>query len=245
MPKLDLVNAKQIKGPSGEWLQAKGQGWSWNKPVVSAPPQIMSTSAQAPNFQSTVATVVAPSGIQPGDLLIFAIGLGVNDTGIVTPPGMTRLLNVPSTSPPSSDGAIYGKIATDAEPESYTFNWTSSTRYIVSALRIANAALPPHFAQPFTVGGSGAVATSPATEITGADALLLDFVILGNGLRTVSMASGMTQVYHNTHNATNPDRATLVIAQREVPAPQVIAPRAYGLAPNTTWGVGSLVLRSA
>lgn len=35
MPKLDLVNAQQIKSAAGEWLQAKGQGWSWSKP---APP---------------------------------------------------------------------------------------------------------------------------------------------------------------------------------------------------------------
>lgn len=34
MPKLDLVNAQQIKSAAGEWLQAKGQGWSWSKPAA-------------------------------------------------------------------------------------------------------------------------------------------------------------------------------------------------------------------
>jgi hypothetical protein len=33
MPKLDLVNAAQIRSQAGEWLQAKGQGWSWARPA--------------------------------------------------------------------------------------------------------------------------------------------------------------------------------------------------------------------
>lgn len=38
MPKLDLVNAVQIKSAAGEWLQAKGQGFTWAKPApVSVP----------------------------------------------------------------------------------------------------------------------------------------------------------------------------------------------------------------
>lgn len=38
MPKLDLVNARQIKSAAGEWLQAKAQGWTWTKPTVGGHP---------------------------------------------------------------------------------------------------------------------------------------------------------------------------------------------------------------
>ncbi|MCG6111338.1 MAG: hypothetical protein MEQ74_04005 [Paracoccus sp.] len=45
MPKLDLVNAQQIKSAAGEWLQAKAQGWSWAKPA--APPGDYDPDAEA------------------------------------------------------------------------------------------------------------------------------------------------------------------------------------------------------
>jgi len=45
MPKLDLVNAKQIKASAGEWLQAKGQGWSWTKPETGTPTYRAETTA--------------------------------------------------------------------------------------------------------------------------------------------------------------------------------------------------------
>lgn len=37
LPKLDLTTALQIKGASGEFLQMKGQGFSWEKPSSSLP----------------------------------------------------------------------------------------------------------------------------------------------------------------------------------------------------------------
>ena len=38
MPKLDLVNALQIKGSMGEVLQLKGPGFSWAKPAAPSVP---------------------------------------------------------------------------------------------------------------------------------------------------------------------------------------------------------------
>lgn len=47
MPKLDLVNALQIRSSAGEWLQAKSQGWTWAKPSAAAPLQQMAVHIDA------------------------------------------------------------------------------------------------------------------------------------------------------------------------------------------------------
>ena len=43
LPKLDLTTALQIKGASGEFLQLKGQGFSWEKPSSWSPVSLFSS----------------------------------------------------------------------------------------------------------------------------------------------------------------------------------------------------------
>ena len=220
---------------------------SATKTVTSAAappvPVVAGTASGISNPQSTRGSVNAIPGTQAGDLLIVAIALGVNNTGILTPPGWTRVLNVPSTSPPSSDGAVYAKIATGSEPALYEFTWTSSTRFIISLLRITGAALPPHATATFQVGASGATATAPAITTGEDNALILDFVVLGQGLRTVAIASAMTEVFQGTNNNANTDRCTLAVAQRNLASRGTLPSRSYDVAPETTWAAGSLAIR--
>lgn len=220
---------------------------SATKTVTSAAappaPAVAGASTGGSNSQAITGSVAAVSGTQAGDLLIVAIALGVNNTGILTPPGWTRVINVPSTSPPSSDGAVYAKIATGSEPALYEFTWTSSTRFIISLLRITGAALPPHATATFQVGASGATAIAPAITTAEDNALLLDFVVLGQGLRTAATASAMTEVFQGTNNNANTDRCTLAVAQRNLASRGTLPSRSYDVAPETTWAAGSLAIR--
>ena len=54
MPKLDLVNAKQIKSTHGEWLQAKSPLWTWAKPATHTPSQFYLNSAPLDVIGGTV-----------------------------------------------------------------------------------------------------------------------------------------------------------------------------------------------
>lgn len=246
MPGLDLSRAARLAVGRVEASRFALSGVTWARPAAAVvAPVVRSLSFFAPGFQTIEGAVDRPAGVVAGDLLVFMIALGVNDTGIITPAGFTRVLNVPSTSPPSSDGAIYVKVATSAEPASYSFQWTRSTRFMVSAVRVSGAKLPAARVAPFSVGDVASIATAPAITGAAVPGLLLDFAVLGNGLRTMTPAAGMSEVWQNTHNAQNPDRCTALIAQRNVAAGQVIAARDHGIAPAASWGVGSLILTGA
>jgi hypothetical protein len=69
MPKLDLVNAVQIKSAAGEWLQAKGQGFTWAKPAPVAP-----LSRLAVHVDSDIDTVG-----ERDDIAAMALWLGNQD----------------------------------------------------------------------------------------------------------------------------------------------------------------------
>lgn len=242
---LDLRNAPRLFYGATE-AQALYYGGTqlWAKPAVAPTPVIAGTQSAMANFQTVNGTVSAVPGTQAGDVLVAAIALGVNNTGIITPPGWTRVLNMPSTVPPTSDGAVYVKVATGFEPESYTFEWTSSTRYALSLMRITGAVLPPHALGANVVGSSGP-ASAPAIATAAPNALLLDFVVLGNGLRTITIPAGMTQVYQATNNNANQDRCTLAVARREVAAPAAVAARSYALSSDSSWAASTLALRGA
>lgn len=243
---LDLRAAQRLfyEGSEAQSLYY-GASLLWTKPVAVPTPVVAGVSTVVSNPQSVTGSVNAVAGTQAGDLLIAAIALGVNNTGIVTPAGWTRVLNVPSTVPPTSDGAVYAKIATGSEPATYEFTWTSSTRYIISLSRIVGGVLPPHATGTFQVGASATTAVAPAITTTANNALILDFVVLGNGLRTFTAASGMSFVSQDTNNNANTDRTSLAVAQRNFNTPGTLAARSYGIDPASSWGAASLAIRGA
>lgn len=78
MPKLDLVNARQIKGSMGEVLQLKGAGFSWTKPGGLPSDTILSWKAgsySGPTLTGGMPTVVDGALRFPGGLATtYALG---------------------------------------------------------------------------------------------------------------------------------------------------------------------------
>jgi hypothetical protein len=78
-------------------------------------------SRSAANATATTLLIPAPSGAQPGDVLLAEVA--VRDTPAITPPTGWVLLRSDVSSAPQTQ-SVYYRIATDAEPTSYT--WTFS-----------------------------------------------------------------------------------------------------------------------
>lgn len=73
MPKLDLVNAKQIKTGAGEILHLKGPGFTWSKPVGS---QLVQVATNPSNITTaTTSSTITFAKPTQGNLLIAMFGV--------------------------------------------------------------------------------------------------------------------------------------------------------------------------
>ena len=78
MPKLDMVNALQIKGSMGEVLQLKGPGFTWAKPVAPAAWSFMNNIAGLSGYtinSRTADTIVFSRATTARSHLIFEWGM--------------------------------------------------------------------------------------------------------------------------------------------------------------------------
>lgn len=117
-----------------------------NVPAFVAASQTVGTSAGV--------NIPKPAGVQPGHLMIAAVHVGwCNSGSVVTPPAGWTLINHTSntgsgcgSSNTTKQLATFYKIATNAEPLSYSFTATSNQWYVggIVAYSGANTVTPIH-----------------------------------------------------------------------------------------------------
>jgi hypothetical protein len=88
------------------------------------------------SLNSTVSTVISDVAARtPGTLIIFAVTFTPNSSQVVTSPHATAITVIPG-----SRIATFYRVVTDSEPTEYTFNFSISTKVVITA----------HYVDPLT-----------------------------------------------------------------------------------------------
>ena len=153
------------------------------------------SSSTAANGATNTATVALPAGVVLGDLLLAQVTQRGATAPTITPPaGWTQVTSQTNASTLSM--VIYRKVATAAEPASYTWTFSVSDRIAaaVVAFRDVETTTPVNVSASQSNAASTSY-TAPSLTPTEAGTMLVAFYVAPNGNGSVTAATGMTAAY--------------------------------------------------
>lgn len=136
-------------------------------PVTVAAPAFQSlATATAGNPDVSTLTIPVPAGTASGDLLLAIVSTD-SETTLNTPVGWTLLDQGNSSAAVTM--AVYYRIATAAEPASYSFNWGSSEEVAGAILRYSGVSTSDPIGVWGVATGTNNSPTSPSASTANAD----------------------------------------------------------------------------
>jgi hypothetical protein len=123
---------------------------------------------------SATATVAAPAGLQPGEILIAGLAYEKGSAELITPPaGWTLILR--SDNSTECGFVTYYRITGAGEPSSYSFQLANGSKWSIGISRIVGAELSAPVEAVSSASGPGGSPTLPGFSPPGAGRLLLCF----------------------------------------------------------------------
>ena len=139
---------------------------------------------------STTLTIPKPANVAEGTLMVSCVALnGGTVTATGAPAGWTRLAAATSIANPK----VYGfyKVATAAEPASYS--WTTTSTTSGGGIATYSGAAGLDTAATTAAGAAASSGTVPAVTTTTANAMLVGCMSVNSGSVTLTSPAGMTQ----------------------------------------------------
>jgi len=207
--------------------------------TVTAPSQGIARTTTSTTVNTTAdsgITINTPAGTSAGDVLVSCLtlnGSSISSTGV--PAGWQLLASVTSISNPKVYG--YYRVATDLEPASYRWRYTSS---VVSAGGIARytGASGIDTAVSTAAGASSTTATVPRVTTVTANAMLVGCVGINSGSTSITINSpvGMSEAWDIGGKRTELDDALQ-------PAAGASGPKAWTFSSGREWAGWLAALR--
>ncbi len=173
-------------------------------PAVAAITWVDSSTTAGSSAVSSIA-VTKPAGLTTGDLMLAYVatrGGGQFPAPISAPPGWSAVLTDDDGS--SIGVAIFRKVATAAEPASYSFALGASDRTAASIVVFRGVdGTNPVNASGSQVNAASTTYTAPSITSNSANTMLVTFHGAVNGNGTVATSTGMTQAYSAGTSAGN------------------------------------------
>ena len=149
-----------------------------------ATPALDHGSAGTAGVAATTATFNAPTGLTKGELLLAVLATASGSSAYVAPVGWTLLGS-------ALTGSAWWKIATDVEPSTYTWTWTTSEVVDGCVLSVSGVSKVPVDAFAIEENSSSTSITAPSvTPRWNADLLVSVYVSLGANV--ITLPAGQT-----------------------------------------------------
>ncbi len=185
--------------------------------ATGAPPAITiraSSSTATDGGPTTQIVVPVPAGVVAGDTMVAGVTTRGTPT-ITVPAGWTQVASQANGT--TSRTTVFRRVATAAEPASYTFTWTGNQK--AAAGIVAYAGVDP--ANPVDVtatstGASSTTHTAPSVTTTGINRMLV--AVYGLGVTTTATPTAPLVERVDVTNPVALNAVTTIIGERPTPA---------------------------
>lgn len=203
----------------------------------------------ASNASSSAASSLAvslPSGTVEGDVMVALVSLRGNRT-ITAPSGWSSVLRTDNSSGSNIRQQLFVKVATGAEPASFTFSFSGSERCAVAVLsyRGVDSGAPVDAVGGQANTASSSSVTAPSITATVANARIVGFFAIANGNATLTAPGGMTAVLTTAATTAGPNGVAVLVADAAAGVAGATGGKTAS-ASHSTQSVGQLIaLRAA
>jgi hypothetical protein len=175
---------------------------SWGGAAVAAISEVAATTAGSTSGTATSLSINLPAGTAANDVMLLQI-TARNQTETVTPPsGWTAIradtqayLGVGITQ------ALYYRVASGAEPASYTFSVSNASGLAASIVTLRGVSTTAPIFAHIAQSGAALTATAPAVASCQAGAVQVGFFGFSSALLNLTLGGGLTQFSGTTTNS--------------------------------------------
>ncbi|HZP48857.1 MAG TPA: C25 family cysteine peptidase [Vicinamibacterales bacterium] len=138
-------------------------------------------------------TINVPAGTQANDVMLAAIGINANTPTVTAPGGWTLVRQTNNTNNTANALAIYRRVATTAEPASYTWTISANTGVSGGIMSFSGVDLQnPIDVENGQANGNGTNQAAPAVTTTGTNEMIVTFHTIASSV-TWTPPAGMTE----------------------------------------------------
>jgi hypothetical protein len=136
--------------------------------AYASPPE-----GKTPGTAGTSVTILRPTGLVPGNLLIAAVAVDGSVAAEMTPPAGWTLVNRLADGSNNVTLAVWWRVAGVAEPTNYAFTWTSPKKAYGWVMRFGGVEPTAPIDTTATLMGAGSYPVCPTVTTTVANAMVV------------------------------------------------------------------------